>query len=75
MEKEEEEEEEERKKRRRVCSPHASVRGGSLLLRLGLGDSNPAWLIPAVTPHPNVERILSVIINPAGILSVIYHPI
>ena len=38
-----------------VCSPLASVRNGSLPLQLSLGDSNPAWLTPAITPHPNVK--------------------
>ena len=38
-----------------VCSPSASVRDGSLLLQLRLGDSNPVWLTPAVMPHPNVD--------------------
>ena len=40
-----------------VCSPPASVRDGRLPLQLRLSDSNPAWLTPAITPHPNVDLI------------------
>ena len=47
-----------------VCSPPASVRDGSLPLQLRLGDSNPAWLSPAVTPHPIVY-----LIKPAAVAS------
>ena len=47
-----------------VCSPPASVRDGSLPLQLRLGDSNPAWLSPALTPHPNVD-----LIKPAAVAS------
>ena len=28
------------------------------------GDSNPAWLTPAVTPHPNVELIKRAVWGP-----------
>ena len=41
-----------------VCSPLASARDSRLPLQLRLGDSNPAWLSPAVTPHPNVDLIM-----------------
>ena len=49
-----------------VCSPLrlASVRDGSVLLQPSLGDSNPEWLSPAVTPHPNVD-----LIKPAAVAS------
>ena len=33
-------------------------------MQLRLGESNPAWLSPAVTPHPNVD-----LIKPAAVAS------
>ena len=40
------------------------MRDGRLQLQLGLSDSNPAWLTPAVTSHPYVAPI-----KPAAVAS------
>ena len=47
-----------------LYSPRGSVGDGCLSLQLGLGDGNPAWLIPALTPHPSAD-----LIQPAAVAS------
>ena len=42
-----------------LCCSLASVGNASVTLLLSLGDKNPAWLPPAITPYPGVDIIMS----------------